>query len=190
MTPGRWPRAGLTALGPTGHRAALAAAGLFLGGVLTVGCGVTPAQPAAADLRTSEPPWDAPRDAVSYIDKAGFERLPLDFSGPSPYTLKISVTVDGKPVQVPAGIGVDRLRAEQAAVHTHTADGVVWVEAKSAADRPTLSQFFTLWGLRYTPTCLANACQNLTITTNNTPTPWNTPLLPNAHLTITVRNQR
>ncbi|GAA1573618.1 hypothetical protein GCM10009804_32830 [Kribbella hippodromi] len=171
------------------HRAGPATAALLLATALASACGVTPAQPATADLRTTPPPWDAPRDAVSYIDKAGFERLPLDFSGPSPYTLTISVTVDGKPVQVPAGIGVDRLRAEQAAVHTHTTDGVIWVESKSASDRPTLAQFFTLWGLRYTPTCLANACTTLTITTNNTPSPWNTPLLPNSHLTVTVRSQ-
>src|SRR5690349_246477 len=122
MRAGRWRRAAGTAV-----------ALLVLGSA--VGCQVGPAAPAAAELRTGPPPWDAPRDGVSYIDKAGFERLPLDFSGPSPYTLTIAVTVDGKPVQVAAGIGIDKLRAEQAAVHTHTTDGVVWVESKTTAER-------------------------------------------------------
>ncbi|HWD80811.1 MAG TPA: hypothetical protein VG497_18090, partial [Kribbella sp.] len=152
------------------------------------GCQVGPAAPAAADLRTGAPPWDAPRDAVSYIDKAGFERLPLDFTGPSPYTLNIAVTVDGKPVQVPAGIGVDKLRAEQAAVHTHTTDGEVWVEAKTAAEQPTLAQFFTLWGVRYDANCLADACKSLKVTVNGQPAAWNTSITANARIQVTAEH--
>ncbi|MGW6277174.1 hypothetical protein [Kribbella sp. NPDC055071] len=175
MRAGRWRRAGVAAT----------FAALFLG---TSACQVGPAPPAAAELRSGPPPWDAPRDAVSYIDKAGFERLPLDFSGPSPYTLTISVTVDGKPVEVPAGVGIDRLRAEQAAVHTHTTDGLVWVESKTTAERPTLPQFFTLWGVRYDAKCLADACHALTVTIDGKPAPWNTPLTRNSNLAITVRH--
>ncbi|HET6987148.1 MAG TPA: hypothetical protein VFI00_11055 [Kribbella sp.] len=176
MRAGRWRRAGVTA------------AALLLTSSVIGGCQVGPAPPAAAELRTGAPPWDAPRDAVSYIDKAGFERLPLDFTGPSPYTASIAVTVDGKPVQVPAGIGIDRLRAEQAAIHTHTADGVVWVEAKTSAEKPTLAQFFTLWGIKYDANCLADACKSLTVTINGKPAPWDTPLTPNSHIAIAVRH--
>jgi hypothetical protein len=169
------------------RRVAGTAGALLLASAVIAACQVGPAPPAAAELRTGPPPWDAPRDAVSYIDKAGFERLPLDFSGPSPYTLTIAVAVDGRPVQVAAGIGVDKLRAEQAAVHTHTTDGVVWVEAKTTAEHPTLAQFFTLWGLRYDANCLADACTSLKITADGKPAPWNTPLLPNSHIVVTVR---
>lgn len=163
------------------------AAALLLVGSVT-GCQVGPAPPGPAELRTGAPPWDAPRDAVSYIDKAGFERLPLDFSGPAPYTLKISVTVDGSAVQVPAGIGVDRVRAEQAAVHTHTADGLVYVEAKTTAERPTLAQFFTLWGVRYDAKCLGGACKSLTVTADGEPAAWDAALTPNSHVTIAARH--
>jgi hypothetical protein len=173
---GRWRRAGVTA-------AALLIASSVIGG-----CQVGPAPPGLAEIRTGPPPWDAPRDAVSYIDKAGFERLPLDFSGPSPYTLTISITVDGAPVQIPAGIGVDRIRAEQAAVHTHTTDGLVYVEAKTTAERPTLGQFFTLWGVKYDATCLADACKSLTISINGQPASWNAPLLPKSHIIVTARH--
>ena len=169
-------------------RTAVTAAVLLLTSSVVGGCQVGPAPPAAAVLRTGAPPWDAPRDAVSYIDKAGFERLPLDFSGPSPYTVHIAVSVDRKPVQVPAGIGIDKLRAEQAAVHTHTTDGLVWVEAKTTSDHPTLAQFFTLWGIKYDATCLADACKSLKITLNGTPAPWDTALTPKAKITITVRH--
>jgi hypothetical protein len=176
MRAGRWRRAGATA------------AALLLISSVVGGCQVGPAPPGPAELRTGPPPWDAPRDAVSYIDKAGFERLPLDFSGPSPYTLTLSVTVDGAQVQIPAGIGVDRIRAEQAAVHTHTTDGLVYVEAKTTAERPTLAQFFTLWGIRYDAKCLADACESLTVVVNNQPARWDAPLIPKAHIQIAARH--
>lgn len=166
----------------------MTAAVLLLASSVTGGCQVGPEPPAPAELRTGPPPWAAPRDAVSYIDKAGFERLPLDFSGPSPYTVTIAVTVDGKPVQVPAGIGIDRLRAEQAAIHTHATDGVVWVEAKTASEHPTLAQFFTLWGLEYDANCLAGACTALKITVDGKPAAWNAPLSRDAHITVSARH--
>ena len=140
------------------------------------GCQVGPAPPGPAEIRSGPPPWDAPRDAVSYIDKAGFERLPLDFSGPAPYTVKVAVTVDGNAIQIPAGIGVDRVRAEQAAIHTHATDGVVYVEAKTKAERPSLKQFFELWGVRYDGKCLGAACSSVTVRVNGQPAPWDTKL--------------
>jgi hypothetical protein len=140
------------------------------------GCQVGPAPPGPAEIRSGPPPWDAPRDAVSYIDKAGFERLPLDFSGPAPYTVKVAITVDGAGVQIPAGIGVDRVRAEQAAIHTHATDGVVYVEAKTKAERPTLKQFFELWGVRYDGKCLGDACSSVTVRVNGQPAPWDAKL--------------
>jgi hypothetical protein len=141
------------------------------------GCQVGPAPPGPAEIRSGPPPWDAPRDAVSYMDKAGFERLPLDFRGPTPYQVKLSVTVDGEAVQIPAGIGVDRVRAEQAAIHTHTTDGLVYVEARTKAERPTLKQFFDLWGVRYDGKCLGDACSGLTVRVNGQPAPWDTKLI-------------
>ena len=98
MRAGRWRRAGVTA------------AALLLVSTVVGGCQVGPAPPGPAELRTGPPPWDAPRDAVSYIDKAGFERLPLDFSGPSPYTVTIAVTVDGKPVQAQTEFSFRRIK--------------------------------------------------------------------------------
>lgn len=149
-------------------------------------CQVGPAPPGPAELRSGPPPWDAPRDAVSYIDKAGMERLPLDFSGPAPYTVRISVTVDGSPVQVPAGIGVDRVRAEQAAIHTHTDDGLVYVEAKTTAERPTLEQFFQLWGVRYDGKCVGDACKSLQVTVNGRPSAWDTELARDSTIQVTA----
>jgi hypothetical protein len=152
------------------------------------GCQVGPAPPGPAEIRSGPPPWDAPRDAVSYIDKAGFEPLPLDFNGPAPYTVKLSVTVDGKPVEVASGIGVDRIRAEQAAVHTHTADGVVYVEAKTGAERPTLEQFFELWGVRYDAKCLGDACGGVTVRVNGEEASWDVKLVRDSVIEVAARH--
>ncbi|HEU4946721.1 MAG TPA: hypothetical protein VFT31_06165 [Kribbella sp.] len=152
------------------------------------GCQVGPAPAAPAELRTGPPPWDAPRDAVSYIDRAGFERLPLDFSGPAPYTLKVSVTIDGTGVQVPAGIGVDRVRAEQAAVHTHSTDGLVYVEGKTRAERPTLKQFFELWGVRYDAKCLGDACGGVAVRVDGRPASWDNELVRSGTIEVAARH--
>jgi hypothetical protein len=148
------------------------------------GCQVEPAPPGPAEVRSGPPPWDAPRDAVSYMDKADLERLPLDFRGAAPYTVHLAVTVVGEAVRLPAGIGVDRVRAVQAAIHTHALGGVVYVEAKTAAERPTLKQFFDLWGVRYDGKCLGDACSGLTVRVNGQPAAWDTALIPDSTIQV------
>lgn len=138
-------------------------------------------------MRTGAPPWDAPRDAVSYVDAAGFERLPLDFRGPVSYVVRLAVTIDGTKIVVPANIGIDRLRAEQAAIHTHADDGVIWVEPRSKDDRPTLKQFFTLWGVRYDAKCLGDACGGISVLVNGDTKPWNTTLSREAAIIVQAK---
>ncbi|MEV6281246.1 hypothetical protein [Kribbella sp. NPDC051770] len=154
--------------------------------VLVTGCQVGPAPPGPAETRDGPPPWDAPRDAVSYIDQAGMERLPLDFSGPTPYTVNVSLTVAGSAVKIPAGIGVDRVRAEQAAIHTHTDDGLVYVEAKTTAERPTLKQFFELWGVRYDGKCVGDVCGSVKVELNGEPVAWDTKLVRQSRIQVTA----
>jgi hypothetical protein len=154
------------------------------------GCRVEAAPPGPAEIRTGPPPWDAPRDAVSYMDKAGLERLPLDFRGPVPYTVHLAVTIVGAPVRIPADIGVDRVRAEQAAIHTHASDGVVYVEAKTAAERPTLKEFFVLWGVRYDGKCLGDACSGLTVRVNGKPAAWDTALIRGSTIQVAATRTR
>ncbi len=144
--------------------------------VLLAGCQAGPAPAGPAELRTGPPPWDAPRDAVAYADAAGLERLPLDFSSPAPYTVNLVVTIDGDAVVIPANIGIDLVRAEQASMHTHAEDGVVNVEARTRNERPTVQQFFTLWGVRYDAKCLADACGGVTVLVNGEAAPWDTKL--------------
>ncbi|MBB1513934.1 hypothetical protein [Tessaracoccus sp. MC1627] len=118
--------------------------------------------PAPAVLRETAPPWDAPRDAVSYIRAAGLPEQPLG-TDTDPWVLDLTVTVDGEPVDIPAFIGADRLRAVQAPVHTHDPGGEVWLEGDGNRDI-TLGEFFTLWGVRFDDECLGAACGDLMVT--------------------------
>jgi hypothetical protein len=110
------------------------------------GC-VRQAAPAPPVQRTTPPSWDAPRDAVSYIKAAGLEAQPLNSNGKS-HVIDLRITFDGAPVEVPAYVGIDRVRALQAPVHTHDGSGRVWLEGRET-DAVTLAQFFTVWGVRF-----------------------------------------
>jgi hypothetical protein len=167
------------------HRRTVA---VLLAAALVGGCQGRPAAPGPAEMRAGAPPWDAPRDAVSYIDAAGLERLPLDFRGPEPYAVRVVVTVDGAPVTVPGGLGVDLRRAEQAPLHTHGTDGWVHVEARTEAARPTLSQLFVLWGVRYDARCLGAACGGVKVTVDGAPATWDTALRPSTVVAVAAES--
>jgi hypothetical protein len=65
----------------------------------------------------------------------------------------LRVYVDGRPVPVPAQIGIDALGGFIAPVHTHDATGIIHLEA----DRPyrfTVGQVFEVWGVRFGPRTL------------------------------------
>ena len=125
-----------------------------------VGC-VRPAPPGPATMRGTLPPWPAPSDAVSYIEAAGVE--------PEPYAtpedsrpVRLDLQVESAPVTVPAWVGIDRARALQAPVHTHDDSGTIHVGRRAAATF-TLGQFFTLWGVRLSPSCVGGVCGRLLI---------------------------
>jgi hypothetical protein len=123
---------------------------------------VKPAAPEPAVIRDTEPPWPAPRDAISYIDNAGLARLPLDASD-TLHVLTLEVFVLRHQVEVPAYLGIDRLRAVQAPCHTHDAAGTVWLEGPGGSE-VTLGQLFDVWGVRLTSTCLGATCGSVVVT--------------------------
>ena len=71
--------------------------------------------------------------------------------------------MDGAPVEVPPNVGIDRVRAVQAPMHTHDTSGQVWLEGRET-DEVTLGQFFTVWGVRFDGRCLGSACRDLEVT--------------------------
>lgn len=135
--------------------------------VLPLAACVAPAQPDPAVIRETPPPWPAPRDAVSYITAAGLPHLPLDATA-NQRILTLAVTYAGQPVEVPAYLGIDRLRAVQAACHTHDTTGQVWLEGEGN-DQVTLGQLFTCWGVRFSGQVLGDRTGTVTVTADGQP---------------------
>ena len=129
------------------------------------GC-IRQVEPDPAVIRVTPPPWDAPRDAISYIDAAGLEAQPLD-SPQGQHKVAMTIVVDGWRVPVPAYVGIDRRRAQRAVVHTHDTTNQVWLEGRGA-DQVTLGQFFAVWGVRFDGRCLGAACGEVAVTANGT----------------------
>jgi hypothetical protein len=81
---------------------------------------------------------------------------------------QLSVYTDGKKQTVPQNVGIDQNAQFLASLHTHDATGVIHMEAVQPY-RFTLGQFFTVWGVQFTPTQLgayhANPGQNLVLQT-------------------------
>ena len=128
-----------------------------------------PAAPEPAVIRVSPPPWDAPRDAVSYIEAAGLTAEPLNSTGDS-HIVAMTVVVDGWKVPIPPYVGIDRPRAQRAVVHTHDTTNQVWLEGRDIAPI-TLGQFFTVWGVRFDQRCLGAACGEVKVTADGEPVP-------------------
>ena len=69
----------------------------------------------------------------------------------------LDVAVNGRVPYIPPGIGIDVQGQFIAELHTHDASGIIHVESPNT--RPfTLGQFFDVWGLRLTPTCVGGYC--------------------------------
>ncbi len=60
---------------------------------------------------------------------------------------QLDVTVGGKTLEVPAGIGIDQDANRIAALHTHDATGEIHVESPEKNAKYTLDQFLTVWGM-------------------------------------------
>ena len=69
----------------------------------------------------------------------------------------LDLSVDGRRVTVPAGIGIDESQGFISPLHTHDESGVIHVESPDVRTF-TLGQFFAVWGLRLTPRCLGGYC--------------------------------
>lgn len=102
------------------------------------------AQAKLAGLQTTPAPWKAELDHLT-------ERLQaIGFPTSGPMGMKmhfhphLDVFVNGKHVEVPAGIGISS--SFMSPLHTHDNSGVIHVEA-SHVQRFTLGQFLAVWGV-------------------------------------------
>jgi len=69
----------------------------------------------------------------------------------------LDILLNGKPVTVPAGIGINSVARFISPLHTHDVSGVIHVESDVKRDF-TLGQFFDVWGVRFSKSCVGAYC--------------------------------
>lgn len=69
----------------------------------------------------------------------------------------LDILVSGKPVTIPAGIGINQVARFISPLHTHDVSGVIHVESDVMRDF-TLGQFFDVWGVRFSKECMGGYC--------------------------------
>ncbi|HUJ78971.1 MAG TPA: hypothetical protein VLY45_01500 [Nitrospiria bacterium] len=129
-------------------------------------------EPVLPGLQISEAPW-APQ--VSHLEER-LQAIGLPALRREGTTLHLHQHLDlfvhARPVPVPPMIGINMVAGFIAPVHTHDGSGVIHIES-AVVSRYTLGQFFDIWGVRFTPTCLGVYCnagdQRLRVYVNGVP---------------------
>jgi hypothetical protein len=135
--------------------------------------------PRAPEPASGGAPWPAPSDPLDRAIEAGLQPETHEFLDFHVHA-HLDVFVNGEPVEVPGGIGINiddpavkTLEGETGVayggidppceepcispLHTHEADGVLHTE--SAVDEPnSLGQFFTEWGVELGAECVGGYC--------------------------------
>ena len=113
---------------------------------------------AAVPGRTTAAPWDRPENQDALVRAARLVLYPNEHVDVH-YHAHLDVLLDGKPVPVPAGLGInvgpngstpEHGAPGIAALHTHDTTGVLHIESPRD-DRFTLGQLFRLWDVRLGP---------------------------------------
>jgi hypothetical protein len=103
-----------------------------------------PAQPRlTAEGRTSQPPWSAPIDPAGRVAAAGLPMLGAEGQVEHIHA-HLDVIVDGKPVEVPANLGIELVAQQISPLHTHDTSGIVHIESPVKVPF-SLGQFMTEW---------------------------------------------
>jgi hypothetical protein len=104
-------------------------------------------------LEEGPPPW--PAETRRLRARLGAVGVPAR-AGTTLHTHQhLDVLVNGKRVIVPAGIGIGEGLISP--LQTHDASGVIHVESTTVRSY-SLAEFFAVWGVRLTNTCLAGEC--------------------------------
>lgn len=103
--------------------------------------------------------WPAPDDPADLVAAAGLTLGPMGTA--DHYHAHLAVSVDGETVEVPANVGVDTATGQMSGLHTHTADGLIHIEAAAKGQRFTLGQLFKQWNVQLGATSLGPTSDHL-----------------------------
>jgi hypothetical protein len=131
--------------------------------------------------RATKAPWTAPDNPMELTCAAGLVPEKAEFLQYHVHS-HLDVFVDGKPILVPAGIGIDLDNPDTIAdtganglitgaglqqqcdepcispLHTHDLSGLLHTETKTPSPNK-LGQFFTEWAVKLTPDCVGAYCK-------------------------------
>ena len=155
--------------------AVLSACGGGGGGGASPEASVAPAPTPSADAA----PWPLPDDPLALVADAGLTPAVKEFFTYHVHA-HLSVFVNGRLTQVPAGIGINitdpEVHTDEFAggptyggikrcdhpcispLHTHDVTGVIHIEAPNETTL-TLGQFFSEWGVRLDQSCVGGYCE-------------------------------
>jgi hypothetical protein len=105
---------------------------------------ITGAQRPVHPQNSGAPPWPAPGLVPVGVRMAGLSLGSLP-GGVTRYAVHLDVLVDGKPVPVPAGIGIDQVSRQIAPLYTDDRTGVIHIASDDDAPSFTLGEFFDEW---------------------------------------------
>jgi hypothetical protein len=140
---------------------------------------VSTAGAATPRMRTTKAPWPRPNDTLALSRLAGLKPEPHEFFAYHVHA-HLDILVNGKPVRVPAGIGIDITNPKVqrgrlpdgtmgfggisdcgkpciSPLHTHDDSGILHTESQKAHPNH-LGQFFTEWRLRLSRACVGGYC--------------------------------
>jgi len=105
---------------------------------------------------TTDAPW--PANADKSAARATALGLPAEGTTMHEHA-NVQVFINGQQEPVPANIGINQSAGTIQSIHTHDGTGVVHLES-SKARTFTLGEFFGVWGVRFTPSCVGGYCND------------------------------
>jgi hypothetical protein len=104
-------------------------------------------------VAAARPPWPRPDDTADRARAIGLSVAPMEGTARHFHT-HLDILVDGRPVDVPAGLGIATSGDAMSELHTHDTTGVLHIEAPTTGKRYVLGQLFAEWNLRLDATDL------------------------------------
>lgn len=100
-------------------------------------------------VQTGNAPWSAELDHLrERLTKIGLSALSQEGTVLHIHQ-HLDIYVDGKPVAIPAGIGINEAARFISDIHVHDTTGIIHVESP-VRETFTLGQFFDIWGVEFT----------------------------------------
>jgi hypothetical protein len=105
---------------------------------------------------TTEAPWDA--NAAKSAARATALGLPPEGTTMHEHA-NVQIFVHGQNERIPTDIGIDPAAGTIQSIHTHDDTGLVHLESSESREF-TLGDFFGVWGVRFTPSCIGAYCND------------------------------